>query len=140
MEYHFFRLLKSSCFEIFGNKKYGIFEPESWWKYDIYWLLKNSCFNLFENGKYGIFLSQKVDWKMIFTDYWKGLVLNFSVMENSVFFWVKKLVERWYLLVTEKFLFWTFRWWDIRSFLQSKSWWKDDIYMVFFTNTPMAFH
>ena len=53
---------------------------------------------------------------MIFTDYWKGLVLNFSVMGNTVFFWVKKLMERWYLLVTEKFLFWTFRWWEIRSF------------------------
>ena len=52
----------------------------------IYWLLKSSCFNLFRNGKYGLFLSQKVDWKMIFTDYWKGLVLNFSVMGNIVFF------------------------------------------------------
>ena len=31
-------------------------------------------------------------------------------------FWVKKLIERWYLLVTEKFLFWTFRWWEMRSF------------------------
>ena len=46
-------------------------------------------------------------------------------------FWVKKLVKRWYLLVTKKFLFWTFRWWKIRSFLQPKSWWKDDIYIVF---------
>ena len=108
-----------------------ILSQKSWWKYDIYWLLKSSYFILFGNGKYGLFLSQKVDWKMIFTDYWKGLVLNFSVMENSVFFWVKKLVERWYLLVTEKFLFWTFRWWEIRSFLQPKRWWKDDIYMVF---------
>ena len=46
---------------------------------------------------------------MIFTGYWKGLVLNFLLMGNTVFFWVKKLMERWYLLVTEKFLFWTFR-------------------------------
>ena len=78
-----------------------------------------------------VFLSQKVDGNMIFTDYWKVLVLNFSVMGNTVFFWVKKLMERWYLLVTEKFLFWTFRWWEIRSFFQPKSWWKDDIYVVF---------
>ena len=28
-------------------------------------------------------------------------------------FWVKKLIERWYLLVTEKSLFWTFRWWEM---------------------------
>ena len=30
---------------------------------------------------------------MIFTDYWKGLVLNFSVMGYMVFFWMKKLIE-----------------------------------------------
>ena len=76
-------------------------------------------------------MSQKVDGKMIFTDYWKALVLNFLVMGDTVFFWVKKLIERWYLLVTEKFLFWTFRWWEIRSFFQPESWWKDDIYLVF---------
>ena len=76
-------------------------------------------------------LSQKVDAKIIFTDYWKVLVSNFSVMGNTIFLWVKKLMERWYLLFTEKFLFWTFRWWKIRSFSQPKSWWKDDIYLVF---------
>ena len=52
-------------------------------------------------------------------------------MGNAVFFWVKKLIERWYLLFTEKFLFWTFQWWEIRSFFQLKCWWKDDIYLVF---------
>ena len=61
-------------------------------------------------------LSQKVDGNMIFTEYWKVLVLNFLVMRNTVFFWVKKLMERLYLLVTENFLFWTFWWWEIRSF------------------------
>ena len=40
-------------------------------------------------------------------------------MGNTVFFWVKKLIERWYLLVTEKFLFWT-------CLVL-----KDDIYLVF---------
>ena len=77
-----------------------------------------------------VFLSQKVDGNMIFTDYWKVLVLNFSVMGNTVFFWVKKLMERWYLLVTEKFLFWTFRRWEIRSLFESRSSWKDDIYWL----------
>ena len=136
------------------------------------------------------FLSQKVDENM-FTGYWKVLLLTFSEMGNTVFswattlteiwyllitekflfwhfrkweirsflepeswrkyvywllesscfelfgdwkyglFWVKKLMERWYLLVTEKFLFWTFQWWEIRYFFQPKSWWKDDIYVVF---------
>ena len=37
-------------------------------------------------------------------------------------------MEIWYLLITEKFLFWSFREWKIRSFFKSKSWWKDDIY------------
>ena len=123
MEYHLYWKLKSFRFKFFGDEKYGIFEPKSWWKYDIYWLLKSSCFNLFGNGKcglffsqkidgktiftvlksscfnifgigkYGPFLSQKNDGKMIFTDYWKSLVLNFSVMRNTVFFestlWLK---------------------------------------------------
>ena len=78
-----------------------------------------------------VFLSQKVDGNMIFTDDWKVLALIFLGMENTVFFWVKKLMERWYLLVTEKFLFWTFRWWENTIFFQPKSWWKDDIYLVF---------
>ena len=67
-----------------------------------------------------VFLSQKVDGNMIFTDDWKVLALIFLGMENTVFFWVKKLMERWYLLVTEKFLFWTFRWREIRSFFSEK--------------------
>ena len=44
-----------------------------------------------------VFLSQKVDGNMIFTDYWKVLVLTFSVIGNTVFFSDKKLIERWYL-------------------------------------------
>ena len=35
-------------------------------------------------------------------------------------FWAKKSMEIWYLLITEKFLFWTFRGWKIRSFLRQK--------------------
>ena len=42
-------------------------EPKSWRKYDVYWLLESSCFELFGDGKYGLFFSQKVDGKMIFT-------------------------------------------------------------------------
>ena len=77
-----------------------------------------------------VFLSQKVDGNMIFTDYWKVLVLIFLGIRNKVFSWAKKLMERWYLLITEKVLFWTFRWWEIRSFFESRSWWKDDIYWL----------
>ena len=108
--------------------KNGIFEPKNWWKYGIYWLLKSSLFNFFGNGKYSLFLRQKIDGKIIFTNYWKVLVLNFSGMGNTVFFeprswwkvgiyWLlrgscfevfrmgntaffpaKKVMERWYLL------------------------------------------
>ena len=71
----------------------------------------------FWGWKIRYFLGQNVDANMIFIGYWKVLVLEFSEMGNTVFFETKKLVERWYLLITEKFLFWTFRRWEIRSFL-----------------------
>ena len=86
MEYHLYWKLKNSRFEFFEDEKYGIFEPKSLWKYDIYWLLKSSCFDLFGNGKCGLFLSQEGDGTMIFTDYGKVLVLNVSVVGNTVFF------------------------------------------------------
>ena len=77
-----------------------------------------------------VFLSQKVDGNMMFTDYWKVLVLTFSEMGNTVFSSAKKLTEIWYLLITGKLLFWTFRWWEIRPFFESRSWWKYDIYWL----------
>ena len=76
------------------------------------------------------FLEPKVDGNMMFTDYWKVLLLNFSEIGNTVFSWVKKLMEIWSLLITEKFLFWTFQRWKIRSFFEPKSLWKDDIYWL----------
>ena len=77
------------------------------------------------------FFKSKGWWKiMIFSDYWKVLVLNFLEVVNTVFFRVKKLMKRWYLLVTRKFLFWTFRSWELGKFFQPTSWWKDDIYFV----------
>ena len=67
------------------------FRAKSWWKYNIHWLLKSSYFELFRDERYRIFLNQKVDGKMMFTDYWKVLVLNFSEMGNTVFFERKNL-------------------------------------------------
>ena len=55
-----------------GVKNTVFFEPKWWWKYDIYCLLKSSCFGLFGNEKYGLFLGQKVNEKMIFTDLLKS--------------------------------------------------------------------
>ena len=57
--------------------------------------------------------------------------MKFSEMENAVFFRAKKLMERSYLLITETFFFWTFRRWEIWSFFRPKSWWKDNVYLVF---------
>ena len=66
----------------------------------------------------------------MFTSYLKFLALKFSEMENTGFFRAEKLMEIWYLLITEKFLFWIFRRWEIWSFFEPKSWWKDDIYWL----------
>ena len=76
-----------------------IFEPKNWWKDHIYWLLKSSCFELFGDGKYGVF-------------------------------WAKKWMEKCRLVITEKFMFWTFRRWEIRYLFEPKSWWKDHIYQL----------
>ena len=78
------------------------FEPKSWWKHDIY------LFIILNRSCFKLFRDGK-----------------------CVLFWAKMLMERWHLLLTEKFLFWTLRWWQIWSFFQSKRWWKDDIYLVF---------
>ena len=64
----------------------SFFETKSLCKDDIYWLLKCCCFELCRDGKYSLFRDKKVNGKMIFTDYWKVLVLSFSVMGNMVFF------------------------------------------------------
>ena len=100
MEYHVYWSLKSFCFEFFRDKKYGIF----WAKklMEIWYLLitEKFLFWIFWRWKIWSFLRQKVNGKMKFTGYSKVLVLNFSVMGNTVFF-------------------------------QPKSWWKDDIYLVF---------
>ena len=71
MESHVYRLLKDSCFELYGYEKYGIFLAK---KLIERWFLlttvpESSCFELFEDEKYGIFFSLKADRKMIFTDY-----------------------------------------------------------------------
>ena len=105
-----------------GMRNTAFLEPKSCWKDDIYWLLKSSWFNLFGDGKHGPFLSQEVDGKIIFTDYWKVLVWSFREWEIRSFlsqkvdgkmiftgcwevlvlkyglFSSKKFIERWYLL------------------------------------------
>ena len=77
-----------------------------------------------------VFFEPKCWWKNDI--YWllKISCWNFSMMGNTVFFEPRSWWKRWYLLITEKFLFWTFRWWKIRSFFEARSWWKDHIYWL----------
>ena len=77
-----------------------------------------------------LFLSQKVDGKMIFSDYWKFFLLVVSRIGYTVIFWAIKLMERRYLLITEKLFVLNFSVMGIRSFFESRSWWKDDIYCL----------
>ena len=77
-----------------------------------------------------VFLSQKVGGNMIFTEYSKVIVSTFSEMGNMVFSWAKNLPEICHLLITGKFLFWTFWWWEMEYFFETRSWWKDDIYWL----------
>ena len=53
-----------------GWKIRGFFELKSWWKYDISWLLKSSCFELFGNGKYSLFWDKKLmkRWYLLITE------------------------------------------------------------------------
>ena len=97
-------------------------------EYHLYRQLKISCFKIFGDEEYGSF-EPKSYGNMIFTGYCKVLVLNFSEIRNTVFFWAKKLTKIWYLLITGKF----FSVMGNRSFSESRSWWKDDIYVVFFS-------
>ena len=48
-------------------EKRSFFESRSWWKDDIYWLMRRSCFELYGDGKYGLSFSREVDEKMIYT-------------------------------------------------------------------------
>ena len=49
-------------------------------------LVQRWSFHRIYETKNIVFLSLKADGNMIFTDYWKVLVLNFSVIGNTVFF------------------------------------------------------
>ena len=81
-----------------------------------------------------VFFEPKSWWKYVFTDYWQ-VGLNLSTKGNTVFCWAKKLMERWCLLINEKLLFLTFRWWEMQSFFSQKVDGK-----VIFTWSFWAFH
>ena len=45
-------------FSVMGNTVF--FESRSSWKHDIYWLLRSSCFELFGDGKYSLFSAKNL--------------------------------------------------------------------------------
>ena len=75
-----------------------VFESRSWWKDDIYWLQKSSCFEIFGGGKYGLFLEPRSWWKDDTYWLPRSSCFELSVMGNTIYFLAKNLMERWYLL------------------------------------------
>ena len=63
----------------------------------LYWLLESPCFEFFGDGKYSLF-EQKGWWK--YDIYWLLKSSCFELFGNGKcgLVWVKKLMERWYLL------------------------------------------
>ena len=81
----------------------------------VYWLPKSHRFEFFgvENT---VFFEPKNWWK--YDIYWLLKTSNFDLFENGIF--IKQKMKRWYLLISEMFLFWTLRGWKIWSFIWSK--------------------
>ena len=98
-------------------------------EYHVYWLLKSSCFEL-SGARNTVFFELK-NWCKD-NNYWllESACLKLFGGGKYDLFWTKKLMEWWDLLIKETFLFWIFRRWEIRSFLEPKSWCKDDIYRL----------
>ena len=116
----------------------------------FYWFLERSCFENFGDGKYGLFLTKKVmeilylliTEKFLFWTFLRWEIRSFielkSWWKNEIYWLLKsscfelfkdekyglflsqKLMERWYLLITEKFLVRNFRLWEIRPFFSAK--------------------
>ena len=109
---------------------------------------ESSCFELFGEGKYGLLFIQKVDvgWYFLphgipcFFDYGKVLVLKFSEMGNTAFFWFKKFDLRWYFFQHRipcyfeygKVLVLNISEIGNTFFFYLKSWWKVGVFFVFF--------
>ena len=96
-------------------------------------ITKEPLFWMFRGQKIRSFLSQKVDGNMMFTDYWKVLVLNFSVMGNTAFFESRSWWKENIYWLRRSSCFELFGDGKYGFFFQLKSGWKDDIYLAFFS-------
>ena len=130
LEIWYFLSIYESIYDILRNEKDDISDLQKKngkmvffsMEYDVYWLRESFCFEFFVNRK-SVFFVPKSRWKY---DYWNVLVLNFSGMENTVFFCQK---VDWNIFTGyEKFLLWSF--WECKNTIlfEPKSWWKDDIH------------
>ena len=86
------RLLRSSSFELYGGGKYSLFWDKKLMERWYLRITEKFLFRAFCWWEIRSFLRQKVNGKMIFPDYWKVLVLNFSLIGNTVLFLAKKLM------------------------------------------------
>ena len=84
-KYHVYWLIKGSCFDFFADGKNGLFWAKRMMEMWYLLITEKLFFRPFQRCEIQSFWSQKVDGK-IFTDYWKALFLNLSVMGNIVFF------------------------------------------------------
>ena len=100
------------------NKKHGRIFSLAWG--NVYWLLKSPRFKIF--GMENTVLFEPKSWSK-YDIYWLLKSSSFELFGNGKYglFWDKKLMERWFSLFTEKSLFWTFRWFEIRSFFKQKA-------------------
>ena len=55
-------------------------------EYHVYWVRKSSCFELFGDGKYGLYLIQKGDGKIMFTWYLYLFFYEFCEIFQNTFF------------------------------------------------------
>ena len=85
LECHVYWLLKSSFLEVFGDGKYGIFRAKKLMERWYLQITEQFLFWTFQRWKIRGYFSPKVDGKILFADYWKVLVLNFSEMEIQYF-------------------------------------------------------
>ena len=71
-------------------------------------------------------------WETIFKDTVSWLLkdLSFKFLGGGKYglFWAKELMEIWYLLINEKFLFWTIFGTGNTVLFEINSWWKDDTF------------
>ena len=90
----------------YERKKRNYYKNVNFARKEQFILLESSCFELFGDEKYGFLLIQKVDVRLYFLqheipcffEYGIVLVLDFSEIGNAITFWSKKFMESWYFL------------------------------------------